>query len=266
MKAYRFLNLAFAATLAVGSLGYVTNAAAQVQTSKTELAGQGRQQVTIDRGEVAWTSGNNAMIKMEDGQLKLFQNIPDSAHVTVDGKQLNVHQLTPGMKIERTTITTTTPKTIRTTRSVTGTVWNVNAPNSVILTLDDKTNQSFTIPKGQKFTIDGKETDAFGLRKGMRVTATAVSEQTQDVVTQQVNRTGVAPPPPAPVAPPPQNTAVLIMVPVAPTPAPVPTTGAAPAPELPHTASTMPLIGLLAVTLFALAMGTRWLRLTSAVR
>jgi hypothetical protein len=268
MKAQGLLNIAVAGTLAAASLGYVATAGAQVQTSKTEQAGTGRQQVTVDRGEVVWTSGNNAMIKMEDGQLKLFQNIPESAHVTVDGKQLNVHQLTPGMKIERTTITTTTPKTIRTTKSVTGTVWNVNPPNSVILTMDDKTNQSFNIPRGQKFNIDGKDTDAFGLRKGMRISATVVSEETQDEVSQQVNRTGTAPPPApvAPPAPPPQNTAVLIMQrPVPPVASPVPTSGVTPpARELPHTASTTPLIGLLALSLFALAMGTRWLRIKTA--
>jgi hypothetical protein len=268
MKAHRLLNIAFAGTLAVGSLSFATTAAGQVQTSKTETAGTARHQETIERGEVAWTSGNNVMVKMEDGQLKLFENIPETARVTVDGKQLNVHQLVPGMKLERTTIVTTTPMTVRTTKSVTGTVWHVNPPNQVILTLADKTNQSFKIPKGQKFTIDGKETDAFGLRKGQVVTATVVSEDTQDVVTRQARTTGVAPPPapvaaaPAP-APPPQNTAVLIFIPVAPTP--VPTTGAA-EPQLPHTASSTPLIGLLALSLFALAMGARWLRLSTSIR
>jgi hypothetical protein len=246
----------------------VAATAAQVQTSKTETAGTASHQVQVDRGEVAWVSGNNLMVKMESGELKLFQNIPDSARVTVDGKQLNVHQLTPGMKLERTITTTTTPKTIKTTRTVSGTVWNVTPPNSVILRLEDGTNQRFNIPRGQKFNVDGRETDAFGLRQGMRISATAVSEETTDVVTQQTSTTGVAPRP-APVAaapaPPPQNTAVLIMVPIAPTPAPVPTTGQAPAKELPHTASTTPLLGLLALSLFALAIGARWLRIKTAV-
>jgi hypothetical protein len=43
---------------------------------------------------------------------------------------------------------------------VTGKVWRVSPPNSVILTLEDGTNQSFNIPKGQKFNVDGQETDA----------------------------------------------------------------------------------------------------------
>jgi hypothetical protein len=269
MKVHRILNLAFAGTLAAAvSVFYVAVADAQVQTSKTEQAGQSSQKVTVERGEVVWASGNNAMIKMESGELKLFENIPESARVTVDGKQLNVHQLTPGMKLERTTITTSTPKTVRTTKSVTGTIWHVNPPNQVILTMDDKTNQSFTIPKGQKFNIDGKETDAYGLRKGMKISVSAVTEETQDHVSQQVSTTGVAPPPPPAPEPPPPNVAILIVRPT-PTPvaaAPVPTTGQAPAkaPELPKTASPLPLTGLLALGLFTLAMGVRWLRLKTA--
>jgi hypothetical protein len=39
---------------------------------------------------------------------------------------------------------------------VTGKVWHVSPPSSVILTLEDGTNQSFKIPKGQKFTSMGK--------------------------------------------------------------------------------------------------------------
>jgi hypothetical protein len=269
MKTQRLLTIVFAGTLAVTGAAYTAVAHAQVKAQQTEHAGQASQKVSVERGEVVWTSGNNVMIKQEDGQLKFFQNVSESARATVDGKQLNVHQLTPGMKLERTTITTSTPKTIRTVKTLSGTVWHVTPPNSIILTLDNKTNQSFTIPKGQKFMVDGKEVDAFELRPGMRISVTAVSESTSDVVSQQVRTTGVAPPPPAPVAPPAPpapNVAILIIRPIPPTP--VPTTGEKPAPapakELPHTASEMPLTGLLAVSLFGLAMGVRWLRLKTA--
>jgi hypothetical protein len=262
MKAHRFFNIALASTLVVGSLAYGSPARAQVKTQQTEQAGQSRQQTAVDQGEVVYTSGNSLMVKMADGQLRLFENVPESARATVDGKQLSIHQLTPGMKLERTTITTTTPKTIRTVRSVTGKVWHANPPNSVILTLENGENQTFKIPKGQKFTIDGKETDAYGLRKGQVVSVSAVSEELRDDVLHQVKTTGVAPPP-AP-APPPQNMALLIVMPQSnptPAPTPVPTTGQQ---ELPHTAGTMPLIGLLALCLFVLAMGTRWLRFNTA--
>jgi FlaG/FlaF family flagellin (archaellin) len=266
MKTQRLLTIVFAGTLASAGVGYTAVAHAQVKAQQTEHAGQPSQKVNVERGEVVWTSGNNVMIKQEDGQLKFFQNVSESARATVDGKQLNVHQLTPGMKLERTTITTTTPKTIRTVKTLSGTVWHVTPPNSIILTLDNKTNQSFTIPKGQKFMVEGKEVDAFELRPGMRISVTAVSESSSDEVSQQVRTTGVAPPPAAPPAPPAPNVAILIIRPIPPTP--VPTTGEKPAPapakELPHTASEMPLTGLLAVSLFGFAMCVRWLRLKTA--
>jgi hypothetical protein len=167
---------------------------AQVQTQQTATDGQATQTVTVERGEVSWISGNNVMIRAENGELKYFPNIPDTARVSVGGKQLGVADLKPGMKLERTTITTTTPKTIRTVRSVTGTVWQVTPPNSVILTLDNRTNQRFSIPRDQKFLVEGKETDAFGLRPGMRISASAVSEQVDKVVTTTRTTTGTAAP------------------------------------------------------------------------
>jgi hypothetical protein len=42
--------------------------------------------------------GNNLFVKMPDGSLRDFPNIPASAKVTVDGQQLGVHQLKPGIE------------------------------------------------------------------------------------------------------------------------------------------------------------------------
>jgi hypothetical protein len=77
---------------------------------------------------------------------------------------LGIHDLKPGMKLQRAITTTATPQTITTVQAVTGKVWYVNPPNSVILTMENGTNQSFKIPNGQKFNVDGRMVDAFGLR------------------------------------------------------------------------------------------------------
>ena len=97
------------------------------------------------------------------------------------------------MKLQRSIITASTPQTITTVQTVTGKVWHVSPPTSVILTLEDGTNQSFKIPKGQKFTIDGQEVDAFGLRKGMVVTATKIVEVPEVVVSQRKYVSGTMP-------------------------------------------------------------------------
>jgi RNase P/RNase MRP subunit p29 len=213
-----------------------------VQTkTTTAVAGVPTHDIKIERGTVVYVSGNSCVIKAEDGTLRHFDNVPDSVTVTVDGKQLNIHQIQPGMVLERQTITTTTPRMITTVKTVTGTVWMVNPPSMVILTLEDGTNQKFTIPKGQMFTVDGQQTDAFGLRKGMKIDAQKIVEQPETVVSQQIKRTGIAPPPP----PAPKADVPMLVAVEAPAPAPVETAAAAPAPKLPKTASDLPLIGLL---------------------
>jgi len=99
---------------------------------------------------------------------------------------------------------------ITTVKTVKGKVRRVNPPTSVILTLEDGTNQSFDIPKGQKFNVDGQETDAWGLKEGMNISATAVRETPETVVSQEVRRTGTAAPPK--LDPPRQGVALLIVV------------------------------------------------------
>jgi len=231
-------------------------AAAQVKSTETVEHGSPNKQVMVERGEIVYVSGNDLVVKMEDGSLRNFFNVPDSTTITVDGRQLNVHQLKPGMKVERQTVTTSTPRTITKVETVTGKVWQVTPPRSVILTLEDGTNQAFKIPKGQKFTIDGQETDAFGLKKGMTVSAQRITEVPETVVTQEVKRTGTMPPPPPA---PKQDVPVLIVM--APAEAPVQIAAAEPAPtKLPKTASELPLLGLLGMLFCGLSLASMVIR------
>ena len=256
------ISKVFPRTILIGLLGggilcllLSIPAAAQVQTQKAESVGPTTKTVEVQRGEIVYVSGNNVVVKLENGDLKHFDNVPDSMTVTVDGRQLNVHQLKVGMKVERQTITSSTPKVITTVQTVTGKVFHVQAPNSVILTLENGQNQSFKIPNGQKFTIDGQETDAFGLKKGMMVSAQKVTEVPETVIAQEIKRTGKMPPPP----PQPKADVPILVVyaPAAPAPAePVNTASAAePAPKkLPKTASDLPLVGILGAFLCAISL------------
>ena len=136
------------------------NANSQVKTETTVEQGLASQTIKIDTGEVVYVSGHDLVVKTEDGELRHFPNVSDDKTVNVAGKELTIHDLKPGMKLQRTTITSTTPRMITTVKTVTGKVWHVSPPNSVILSLEDGTNQSFDIPKGQKFNVNGQETDA----------------------------------------------------------------------------------------------------------
>ncbi|MGC1905718.1 MAG: hypothetical protein WA715_18000 [Candidatus Acidiferrum sp.] len=243
-------------------LAIAFTANAQVETQTQVAHGAATKAIKVERGEVVYVSGNSVVIKMEDGTLRHFDNVPESTTVTVDGQQLNVHQLQPGMKIEKQTITTTTPKMITTIKTVTGKVWYVAPPNTVILTMENGQNQQFKIPQGQKFTVDGQEVDAFGLKKGMKVDAQQVIEQPETVVTQEVKRTGIAPPPPpAPQA----DVPILVLIVPASTPAPVETAAAEPVPaKLPQTGTYLPLLGLLGALSTILALGLMALRIHKA--
>ena len=206
--------------------------AAQVQTSKTVSHGEPTTQVTIQKGTIVHISGNSVVVKMED------------------------------MVLEKQTITTTTPRVITTVDTVTGRVWQVSPPNSVILTLENGQNQRFQIPRGQRFMVDGRETDAWGLRKGMTVSAQRVTEVPETVVTQEVQRTGTAPPPP----PPPRADVPILVVVARPVPVPPAQTAAAePAPtKLPKTASDLPLVALLGTLCCGLSLMAMTIRVISS--
>jgi LPXTG-motif cell wall-anchored protein len=97
----------------------------------------------------------------------------------------------------------------------------------------------------------------------MKVSATAVTEVPETVITSQVKRTGKMPPPP-PESIDANVTLLIFMVPIIPpadTAAPVETAAAdsaEPAPsELPKTGSSLPLVGLLGGLFCSLALGLK---------
>ncbi len=245
--------------LAVGAINLVfaVSMSAQVEKETTTTHGASTKEVSVESGEVVMVEGNDLIIKNDQGQIVHFPNVPNSTKFHVGGQELSVHQLQPGTKLERTITITTTPKLVTTTETVTGTVWHVTPPTRVILTLEDGTNQQFTIPRGTTFMVDGRQTDANGLRPGMKISATRVIETPMTVVNQHTHISGTAPPPPpAPAA----ATPVLIVVsqPVA---APAPEAAAAPAPAaLPKTGSIIPLVGLVGLLLLGVSFGLTMLR------
>ncbi len=240
-------------------LAFVLNVNAQVQTTTSTTSGQSTQEVSVERGEVVHVSGNDVVVKMEDGSLRDFHHVSEGAKVNVGGQELGVHDLKPGMKLEKTITVTTTPQTITTVKKVTGKVFHVNPPTNVILTLEDGTNQQFTIPEGQKFNIDGRELDAFHLKKGMKVTATKVVEEPVTTAQQQTQLRGSMPPPPVPE---PDIPVLIAVIRPAPMPATAAVTPAATSEGLPKTASMLPWIGLIGALFAVCGFALRAIRLS----
>ena len=234
-------------------LAFTLSLGAQVQTETSTTSQAASSKTTVERGTIVYVSGNDLVIQMEDGTLRHFNNVPDSARATVDGKEIGIRDAKVGMKLEKTVTVTTTPKTVTTVQSVTGKVWQIMPPTSVILTLEDGSNQQFKIPKNQKFNVDGHIVDAWGLKKGMRVSATKIVEVPETMVQHQQKLTGSAPPPP----PPPADQPILVVEQKA---APVEVAQAAPPEALPKTASPVPLFGLLGLLSLASSLGLRTAR------
>jgi hypothetical protein len=253
MNSLRRISIALGLSLACA---FVLATAWAQDTSSTSTAQSGAATVTtqVKNAEIVYVSGNDVVVKMDDGQIKHVV-VPDDKTITVDGKELTVHDLQPGMHVTKTITTTTTPRTITTVRTVKGRVWYVNPPSSVILTLPDGTNKQYKVPKGQKFEMNGQMHDLFDIKKGDMISATAITESPEVESSASSHVTGTPPPPP----PTPPAEAVLLIE------EPTPVAASAPAPEvaqatLPKTGSMIPLIGLLGLISLGTALGIRAFR------
>lgn len=253
--------------LAVGVLCLVlaTSISAQVQSQTSTTTGMTTKEVTIEVGEVVAVEGNSLFVKMSDGTLRDFPNVPENSKVTVDGQQLGLHDLKPGMKLQRTTVTSTTPQVVTTVETVTGKIWHVTPPLSVILTLENGENQTFKIPSGQKFTVkrspgdNGMETDAWGLRKGMIVSATKITETPLTLTSEHTQVTGTMP----------ADAPVLIVrggakasTTAEATTSTAEATTATASNQLPKTGSNFPLLGIVGLGLMCASLGIWVLRRT----
>jgi hypothetical protein len=239
----------------IAFMSFAVATTAQVKTNSATNHGPAAKTVSVDRGEVVYASGSDLVLKKDDGTIVHFANVSDTA--TVDGKQVAIDDLEPGMKLERAITTTSTPHTVTTVQTVTGKVWHVNPPRFVILTLEDGTNHKFDLPNDHKVFVDGRLVDAWALKKGMKISATRVIEAPGTVVAQQTKLTGTAPAPITLAANEPIFFTMFAAAPARPTLA-----EAIPA-SLPETGSSLPLIGLLGGLALASFLGLRAIRLNA---
>ena len=178
-------------------------------------------------------------------------NLADDVKFQVDGRDLTVHELTPGTKLSQDIHTITTPQEVTTLRTVNGKVWRINGPH-LILSFPGGENKAYTVPDGTVFHIDGEDKTVFDLRKGMNISATVLKVEPVQSVTMHTVVTGQAPPRP--------NVAFegpMLIEPDREDPA---LTAALQEPmpqELPKTASLVPLIGLLGFLSLATGAGLR---------
>jgi hypothetical protein len=219
-----------------------TIAAAQTSTT-TEMKGAGKVTKQELKGEVVYVGGNDLVVKMSTGDVRVFR-VPESRVFVVDGKELSVHELEPGTKLTATVTTTMTPVTVRTTQVVNGTVWYVMG-NNVILTMPNGENKQFIVKSDTPFTVQGKPATVYELRQGMVVSAEKIVEEPTTEITTDTKVVGQAPrskPAAQPVA---EGEKPMV---------------ASAKPALPKTASPLPLIGMLGALFVGASLGIRILR------
>ena len=87
-------------TLGAIVLAFTISMSAQVQTQTSTTSHAPTHEVSVARGEVLYVSGNDLIVKMEDGTIRHFDHVPESDRVTVNGQQLGIHDLKQGMKLD----------------------------------------------------------------------------------------------------------------------------------------------------------------------
>jgi hypothetical protein len=225
---------------------------AQDTTTTTVRHGETSYDTEVRNAEVVYVEGHDLVLKLQDGQVEHLV-VPESDTFTVNGSDVSVHELVPGTKLTQTITTSTSPRYVTSIRTLQGTVWHVNAPAStVILTLPEGKNQSYTIPSHAKITVGGKKKTVFDLRKGMKLQATIVTDDEHTVIERSKTVVGQLPAPPAT----PREMGVLLILEPASQAAPtLVASNEEPASTLPKTGTFLPLAGLLGTLAVAGSFG-----------
>jgi hypothetical protein len=207
----------------------------------------------VKNAEVVHVSGHEVVVELENGKFELL-NLADDFRFQVDGRDLTVHELTPGTKLSQEIHTINTPQEVTTLRTVNGKVWRVNAPH-LILSFPEGENKAYTVPDGIVFRIDGQDKTVFDLRKGMNISATVLTVEPVQSVSMHTVVTGQSPPRPNVTFEGP-----MLLERAGEVPALTATVEETIAEELPKTASLVPLAGLLGFLSMALYAGLRIVR------
>lgn len=236
-------------TLALKAAGFAmlamvaTGTWAQDTTITTVRHGEPSFDTKVKNAEVVYVEGNDLVLRLENGKVEHLI-VPDSDVFTIDGKDMTVRDLVPGTKLTQTITTSTAPRYVQTVQTVKGKIWHVSPPNTVILTLPDHTNKTYTIPNHAKFSGERKRAKSvFDLRKGMTLEATIVTDNEHTVIEESKTTVGEAPLPATP-----REVGMLLFFHPSARPAPPAVMSASleqPADELPKTGSLLPLVGLL---------------------
>jgi len=210
--------------------------------------------------EVLAVDGNQLYVRLPEGTREL--TVPDDFRFIVNGQQMSVQQLRPGMKGTATITTRTTVTPVTVTEVKNGTV-AVRSGAGIIVRTDEGV-KSFTQgdvdKRGVKIVRDGQPVQVSELREGDRLSAVIITSLPPKVMTEREVNATLAATRAAAVAAPAQaaassgsarSTASTQTARADSSASNTPSTPA-PARTLPKTASSWPLVGLASVVSLAI--------------
>ena len=198
--------------------------------------------------------GNTVVIRDQAGTREL--TVPPDFRVTVDGKQVTVAELKPGMTGTAVITTTTTTRPVTVTEVKQGEIVEASGNSILVRTAEGYKmfSPSDVEKRAAKIIKDGKPLDFSQLRKGDKLTATIVTEHPPQILTErQVQATLSGAPPPPPTAAKPATAKPAAATPPPPAGGTTPAAGST-AKKLPKTGSIVPLLGVTGVASLALGM------------
>ena len=215
--------------------------------------------------EVIAVNGNTLDVKLPEGTREL--TVPEDFRFTVNGQQLSVHELKPGMKGTATITTKTTVTPVTVTEVKNGTVMQ-RSGSSIIVRTDEGIkmfNQGELDKRGVKLLKDGQAAQLTDFREGDRLSATIITSRPPKVMTeQQVNATLAAAAKPAAGSAPAAATRAPSSSASTPSgssgSSPTATSGSGGAKTLPKTASSWPLLALASMLFLAVGLSLNFRR------
>jgi hypothetical protein len=190
----------FSARRAMGALAIsmaALMAVAQDTTTKTVEHGVPSYKTEVRNAKIVYVQGNELVLKLENGKVEHLV-VPSDEKFTINGQDVTISGLTAGTTLTQSIITKTTPRYVKTVRTIKGKVWHVNYPTSVIVTLPDLTHVVYQVPAHATFNIEGQQRPLSYLRKGMDIEATVVTDDTETVIQRDKSSAGQAPAPETP--------------------------------------------------------------------
>ena len=146
---------------------------AQTQTETTTTPKSSTHVLSFDSATVAYVSGDDAVLRLPDGSLRLFELIPGTP-LMIDGKEAQPSDLKPGMNLTHVQLRSRTTSEVSAVETFSGTITAKNG-RFLTLRLEDGTSKIYRVPFHATFNVNGRDTAFSNITTGNRITVTAVT-------------------------------------------------------------------------------------------